>query len=353
LQLKYGAGDFQTTEPIHSLFGKLKGVNKIMEIQATQEYTGQARHMTNLVPLWKQALDFDTHLSGEGSTVAKVLTGQMKTKTHNRIFSGIAAVSNLGDHATWTNHPMSAANTYGAGRLAWDPSLAASDVTKEWTHLTFGNDEKVEKKVVPMMMRSLDVWENFTAPLGWGWHVGKAKVFGTQHYYMDMSAHNYQFVGANQEGIGVDRSCKNKGGYNCYYAEAIQKVYENKDTCPDKLLLQFHHVGYDYVLKDGRKVGDAIYEGFENGAVESAKFEDEWDTLKDVVDTKSTGLTFEEIKEKLHKAAEDARGFAKNGTEWFQVTRSGGIPQSFVREMNNHNKKAKSDKGFKFKKVKA
>jgi alpha-glucuronidase len=335
LQLKYGAGDFQSTEPVHALFGKLPSVNKIMEIQATQEYTGQAKHLANLVPMWKNVLDFDTYANGQGSTVAKVLTGHTKKNPSQRIFTGMAAVSNIGDDKTWTGHPMSAANTYGAGRLAWDPSLSGTDITKEWIDLTFGKNDRVEKTLLPMMMRSLDVWENFTSPMGWGWHVGKAKVFGTQHYYMDLSAHNYQFMRANKESIGVPRTCTPKGEcYNNYYNSPIKGVYGDVDKCPDKLLLHFHTVNYDHKLHDGRKVGDAIYQGYEHGAAESAKFVDEWDELKDVIDTKSTGMTFAEIKEKLHQAASDARGFAKNGTEWFETTRSGGTPPSFVRDMN-------------------
>merc|ERR1719181_1778368 len=102
LQLKYGAGDFQSTEPVHALFGKLPSVNKIMEIQATQEYTGQAKHVAHLVPMWQDVLKFDTFANGEKSTVATVLTGHLPPNPSRRVFSGIAAVSNIGDDKTWT-----------------------------------------------------------------------------------------------------------------------------------------------------------------------------------------------------------------------------------------------------------
>merc|ERR1719487_2462493 len=148
------------------------------------------------------------------------------------------------------------------------------------------------------MMKSLDVWQEFTAPLGWGWHTGKAKLWNTQHYY-------------------------NAGA---------RELCQTKASCPDNLLLHFHKVGYDYKLHDNRTVGDAIYEGYEHGAAESAKFVDEWNKLEEVINTKATGLTFAEIKQKLVQASIDARGFAKNGTEWFKTTRSGGVPQSFVRD---------------------
>src|SRR5690606_36216093 len=137
LEIKNGPMDFQVREPVSPLFGALEKTNVMMEFQVTQEYTGQQRHLCYLVPQWKEVLDFDTHARGPGSTVKRIVGGELYDTVHN----GYAAVSNIGDDENWTGHTLAQANLYGYGRLTWNPNLSAEQIAEEWIRLTFGNDE--------------------------------------------------------------------------------------------------------------------------------------------------------------------------------------------------------------------
>src|SRR5690606_21798952 len=117
LQIKNGPMDFQVREPVSPLFGGLERTNQILELQITQEYTGQQRHLCYLVPQWKEILDFDTYAKGPGATVGKIVSGAVFPMR----FSGLAGVSNVGSDPNWTGHTLAQANLYGYGRLAWDP----------------------------------------------------------------------------------------------------------------------------------------------------------------------------------------------------------------------------------------
>src|SRR5690554_3884911 len=150
LQIKNGPMDFQVREPVSPLFGGLERTNQILELQITQEYTGQQRHLCYLVPMWKEVLDFDTYARGEGSTVARIAAGAVVPMA----FSGIAGVSNVGSDPNWTGHTLAQANLYGYGRLAWNPGLSAERITREWAVLTFGHDPEVVQTVSSLLLDS-------------------------------------------------------------------------------------------------------------------------------------------------------------------------------------------------------
>ena len=174
LQIKNGPLDFQVREPVSPLFGALERTNQVLELQITQEYTGQQRHLCYLVPQWKEILSFNTYAKGADSQVKHIADGSL---WGNRL-SGIAAVSNTGNALNWTGHLLAQANLYGYGRLVWNPELSAEQIAIEWVRLTFGSDERVIAVITQMLMDSWGIYEAYTAPLGVGWMVNPGIIMG-------------------------------------------------------------------------------------------------------------------------------------------------------------------------------
>jgi alpha-glucuronidase len=164
LQVKNGPVDFQVREPVSPLLGRWKKPNQLLEVQITQEYTGQQRHICYLVPMWKEALDFDTYVKGPGSFVRRMCDGTLHSPAH----AGLAAVANIGDEACWTGNPMAQANLYGYGRLCWNPELSARQIAREWVDRTLGADPEVRDVAVSMLLSSRQTYEDYTAPWALG-----------------------------------------------------------------------------------------------------------------------------------------------------------------------------------------
>src|SRR4051794_21328896 len=164
IQIKQGPIDFQVREPASPLFGGLERTNMGIELQITQEYLGQQRHVCYTIPMWKDVLDFDMHANGKGSPVKQLVSG----KTFSRPVGGFVGVANVGRDANWLGHHFSMANLYGFGRLAWNPDLSSQEIAEEWTRLTFGNDSHVVNTIVKILSRSWPVYESYTGPLGIG-----------------------------------------------------------------------------------------------------------------------------------------------------------------------------------------
>lgn len=299
LQIKNGPMDFQVREPVSPLFGGLKGTNQVLELQITQEYTGQQKHLCYLVPQWKEVFDFDTHAKGDGSTVSKVVSGSV-TK---RPVGGVAGVSNIGDDLNWTGHLLAQANLYGFGRLAWNPDLSANTITEEWVKMTFGTDPDVVRTISDILLRSWRVYENYTAPLGVGWMVNPG-----HHYGPNVDGYEYSKWGtyhfADCKGIGVDRTVKTGTGYAGQYHRPQSEVYEYVETCPDELLLFFHHVPYTHRLKSGKTVIQHIYDTHFEGVEEAIRLRDAWQGLSDRIDSVRHGQVAARLREQVEHAKE-------------------------------------------------
>ncbi|MEU5100672.1 alpha-glucuronidase family glycosyl hydrolase [Streptomyces sp. NPDC021354] len=279
VQIKNGPIDFQVREPAHPLFGSLPHTNSVIELQVTQEYTGHAAHLCYLVPQWKEVLDFDTLKAGEGSTVARVVTGRVHPYSH----FGFAGVMNFGDARNWTGSHLAAANTHGYGRLSWNPDLSAQDLATEWTRMTFGNDPDVVKTVTALLRDSWRTYEDYTSPLGTGYltHPPDGSVTG----HLDPSpTTTTQFHKSNREGIGYDRTAATGNGYTKLYAPAIRDAYESPANCPEELLLFLHHVPYTHVLDNGKTVIQHIYDTHFSGAARVADMRTDWEGLRRRVD---------------------------------------------------------------------
>ena len=291
LQIKNGPMDFQVREPVSPLFGGMEATNQILELQITQEYTGQQRHLCYLVPQWKEILDFDTYSQGPGSTVSEVVS------------SGMTAVVNVGDDPNWTGHTLAQANLYGYARLAWDPHLGAERITREWITLTFGRDLKVLDTVSRMLLSSWEIYENYTTPLGIGWMCNP-----NHHFGPNVDGYEYSKWGtyhrADHFGIGVDRTVKNGTGYVGQYRPENARVYESQESCPQELLLFFHRVPYTYVLNTGKTLIQHIYDTHFLGVEQVRGLLASWKSLQGKTDDVTYRHVLGRLEEQLIHAIE-------------------------------------------------
>lgn len=296
LQIKNGPVDFQVREPVSPLFGAMPATNQMLEVQIAQEYTGQQRDLCYLIPWFKEILDFKMRLNAENDTVADYISGRA---CGNKL-CGIAAVCNTGGDYNWTGHDLAAANLYGFGRLSFDTSLSAERIAGEWIMQTFGGDEKTLEVVSDMLLSSWHTYEKYTAPLGVGWMVAQS-----DHYGPDVDAFEYSRWGtyhySDRNGLGVDRT-DGGTGYIRQYSEPLAELYGNTETCPDELLLFFHHVPYTHVLKSGETVIQHIYNTHFEGAEDVKRFIDAWSSLEGRIDRGA----FERVSERLSMQLENA-----------------------------------------------
>ena len=318
IQIKNGPIDFQVREPASPLFAALEKTNQAVELQITQEYFGQARHLVFLVPMWKEVLDFDLHASGPGTPVKALVAG----KTFRRPVGGFVGVSNVGRDSNWAGHHLSQANLYGFGRLAWNPDLSARQIAEEWTRLTFDHDPQVVDTIVSMQLASWRTYENYTGPLGaqtlteiTGNHYGPA---------VEASERNGwgQWHRADAQGIGMDRTLATGTGFIGQYRPPVAKLYESLDTCPDELLLWMHHVPYTHLLHSGKTVIQHIYDTHYLGAEEAEAFVRQWKSLRGRIDEPR----YIEVLARLEYQAGHAQVWRDAVNTWF--LRTSGIPDA-------------------------
>ena len=280
VQIKNGPIDFQVREPVSPLFAGLRRTNESIELQITQEYTGQQRHLCFLVPMWKEALDFDMRVDSNSTPVKDIVAGRV----FHRPVGGFVGVANVGMDAIWLGSPLAMANLYGFGRLAWDPNLSAEKIIDDWTRLTFGADPLVLKTIASLQLNSWHVYESYTGPLGAG---TLTNIVGN-HYDPgpESSEENGwgQWHRADHQGIGMDRTIATGTGYIGQYPPEVQRLYESLATCPDNLLLFFHHVPYPYALHSGKTVIQHVYDSHYDGADRARDSIAQWKTLEGHID---------------------------------------------------------------------
>jgi alpha-glucuronidase len=279
IQTKEGPIDFQAREPVSPLFGGLTQTSQAMELQITQEYTGQQRHLVYLAPMWKQVLDFDMRVGGASTPVKQILSGQ----PFHRATGGMVGVSGIGQQA-WLGSPLALANLYAFGRLAWNPDLTPEQIADEWTRQTISPDPAVVRTVTKMLMQSWPAYESYTGPLG----LQTLTDITGSHYgpNIESSENNGwgQWHRADHDGAGMDRTVTTGTGFTGQYSPDVAKIYESAATTPDDLLLFFHHVPYTYKLHDGKTVIQYLYDSHYDGAAQAAQFVTEWESLKGRID---------------------------------------------------------------------
>jgi alpha-glucuronidase len=280
IQVKHGPIDFQVREPVSPLFAALQHTSQAIELQITQEYTGQQRHMVFLVPMWKTALDTDLRADNRSTPVKEIVEG----KSFHQPLGGFVGVANVGLDTNWLHHPMAMANLYGFGRLAWNPNLTTDQILDTWTRLTWGNNSKVVSTIDELQRHSWHTYEQYTGNLGIG---TLTNILGFHYGPGIESAERNgwgQWFRADATGIGMDRTVATGTGYIGQYPPELAKVYEDVNTCPDDLLLFMHHVPYTHVLHDGKTVVQYVYDTHYEGAATAQTYAPRWQTLHGLID---------------------------------------------------------------------
>lgn len=310
IQIKHGPIDFQVREPVSPLFAALQHTNQAIELQITQEYTGQQRHMVFLVPMWKSALDTDLRAQDRYTPVKEIVEG----KSFRQPLGGFVGVANVGLDANWLHHPMAMANLYGFGKLAWNPDLTTQEIIDSWTRLTFGDNPKVVSTIDELQSNSWHAYEQYTGPLGMG---TLTNILGVHYGPGIESAERNgwgQWFRADNKGIGMDRTVVTGTGYIGQYPPELAKVYESLTTCPDNLLLFMHHVPYDYVLHDGKTLVQYVYDSHYEGAATAATYPIRWQELHGLIDDER----YSQILDLFIYQAAHAIVWRDAVTRWFQ-----------------------------------
>ncbi|WFE40864.1 alpha-glucuronidase [Micromonospora sp. WMMD998] len=323
LQVKFGPVDFQVREPVSPVIAAMPATRVAVELQVTQEYTGQQRHVCHLGPWWAEVLRFPPWGEG-GATVADVVAGDAG--------GGLVAVANVGDDPFWTGHPLAQANLYAFGRLAWDPRLDPGAILDEWIELTWlptttGDPELVRRTLHEIMDDSWRTYERYTAPLGVGFMVRPG-----HHYGPDVDGYEYTAWGtyhfADRDGVGVDRTRATGTGFTGQYPKPWSDVYESLERCPDELLLFFHHVPYRHVLHSGRTVIQHIYDTHFAGVEEVAAMRRRWQALAGAV----APAAYERVAERLDEQFRSAVEWRDQVNTYF--FRKSGVPDAHGRRIH-------------------
>jgi alpha-glucuronidase len=282
VQVKNGPIDFQPREPFHPLFGAMPKTPLVMEFQITQEYLGFATHLAYLAPLFKEALDADTRRKGVGSFVSKVVDGSLE----EHAVSGIAGVANIGNDRNWTGHPFGQANWYAYARLAWDHQLSSDSISDEWIRQTFTNHAPSVNRIKKIMGLSREAVVNYMTPLGLHHLMGYGHHYGPAPWYNTAPRADWNpvyFHVADSSGIGFDRTAKGSNALS-QYAPEVSMQWSNLSTCPEELLLWFHHVPWNHRMRSGQTLWQELCHRYASGVDSVRRMKSVWGQLKEVID---------------------------------------------------------------------
>lgn len=319
VQVKNGPIDFQPREPFHPLFGAMPQTPVMPEFQITQEYLGSSVHLVFLAPLFEECLKSDTHAKGEGSLVARVVDGTL----HNYRITAMAGVSNIGNVRNWTGHPFAQANWYAFGRLAWDPYMSSADIADEWIRMTFTNEPSALEIIKKMMLDSREIAVNYMTPLGLH-HI----MYSGHHYgpgpWVNRGRSDWTSVyyhRADTLGIGFDRTSKGSDAVSQYF-KPVRDMFENLNTCPENLLLWFHHLPWDYRLASGNTLWDEICFRYDGGVKSVKKLQTDWKKTEGIVDKDR----FDQVSALLVKQERDASIWRDGCILYFQTFSGRPLP---------------------------
>ncbi|MEB2785067.1 alpha-glucuronidase family glycosyl hydrolase [Algoriphagus persicinus] len=311
IQIKNGAIDFQPREPFHPLFGAINNTNVGMEFQITQEYLGQATQLVYLAPMWEEVLKTKTYRPTPNSTVASILEG----KASDQKLTLIAGVSNIGTDRNWTGHLFGQSNWYAFGRQAWDPSLESKQIAEEWISLTFGQKPEIVSKISDIMLASHVAAVDYMTPLGLHHIMGRSHHYGPGPWVMggraDWTAPYYHQ--ADSLGIGFDRTSSGSGALD-QYAPEIAKEWSDPHQIPEKYLLWFHHVPWDFKLKDGNTLWEGIAYHYDSGVNEVREMQATWASLESEIDPEE----FDHVRQLLKIQEEEAEWWRNSCLLYFQ-----------------------------------
>jgi len=353
IQVKNGPVDFQPREPFSPLFGALKKTSVMPEFQVTQEYLGQSIHLVFLATMWEECLKSDTYQEGTGSTVGRCTDGSIFPQKH----TAIAGVSNIGLDTNWCGHIFAQANWYAFGRLAWNNNLTSEQIADEWIKLTFsqfhsGNGGRPDFSngwtqnflniVKKMMLESREAAVNYMMPLGLhhifagDHHYGPGPWYAPKGLRPDWTPPYYHK--ADTLGIGFDRTNSGSNAVSQYH-EPLNSQFSDLNTCPEIYLLWFHHVPWDYKMKNGHTLWDDICYHYEIGLQQVREFQKTWDKTEPYVDKERFIL----VQSKLRTQCINAQVWKDGCLLYFQQFSRRPIPYDLERPVNNLNDLMKID----------
>jgi alpha-glucuronidase len=329
VQVKNGAIDFQPREPFHPLFGAMPKTPLMMEFQITKEYLGFATHLAYLGTMWQETLAADTMVQGRGSTVAKVVDGELHGYRH----TGMAGVANIGSDRNWSGSHFDQANWFAYGRFAWDPQADARTIAEEWVRMTFTNDGAFVKPVVEMMMGSREAVVDYMMPLG------LAHLFDTGHHYgpgpwvNDLKRADWNptyYHRADADGVGFDRGPAVKGrggsGATSQYAPPVAKIFADRRKVPEQFLLWFHHLPWDYKTRSGRILWDEMVWRYTHGVEVVGQMRKQWAALAPYVDAER----FAQVAAFLAIQEQEAQWWRDACIAYFQSINRRPLPPGFA-----------------------
>ncbi len=323
IQIKNGPVDFQPREPFSPLFGHMPNTQMMAELQITQEYLGFSNHLVYLLPLFKECLDSDTYCKGPGSTIAAITTGKTYPDAYRT--TAIAGVANIGRDENWCGHHFAQSSWYGFGRMAWDCSLSSEEIAREWIMQTFTSDPGFVGPVLEMMMSSREAAVDYMMPLGlhhifaWGHHYGPepwCEIPGARADWLPKYYHK-----ADAAGVGFDRTRSGSGNVDQYH-EPLASIYNDISTCPEELLLWFHHTPWDHTMSSGRTLWDELCHRYDRGIRTVQSYISTWEEMRPFVDRKR----WEEVKAKLEIQESDSRWWRDACVQYFQEFSGMEIP---------------------------
>ena len=323
LQVKNGPIDFQPREPFHPLFGAMPHTPLMLEVQITKEYLGFATHLVYLAPLFAETLGSDTFARGKGSTVAKVIDGSLFRYAH----TGMAGVSNIGSDRNWTGSDFDQANWYAFGRLAWDPLLPARQIAQEWVTMTFSTDPAFVAPVVDMMMGSREAAVDYMTPLGLHHQMARTTHYGPGPWVGDGSRADWTSVYFNRatvQGIGFDRTASGSDAVS-QYAQPVAAELADLRRVPEKYLLWFHHVPWDYRMASGRTLWDELVIHYSRGVRTVSDMRKTWSGLASFVDPQR----YAQVSAFLAIQEKEARWWRDASIAYFQSLSQRPLPAGY------------------------
>ena len=325
VQVKNGPIDFQPREPFHPLFGAMPKTPLMMEFQITQEYLGFATHLVYLAPLFEETLRSDTFAKGAGSTVARVLQGDVDPYA----ITGMAGVANVGTDRNWCGSVFACANWYAFGRLAWDPGKGSAEIADEWIRRTFTSDPAFVEPVKKLMLGSREAAVDYMTPLGLHHQMARNHHYGPGPWVSggpraDWTSPYYHR--ADKGGIGFDRGPSGSGAVSQYFPPVAAR-FSSLDSVPENLLLYFHHVPWDHRMRSGRTLWDELLVRYQAGVDAVRGMQAAWAGLARFVDPER----FDEVRAFLAIQEQEARWWRDACVLYFQTFSGRPLPEGYEK----------------------
>ena len=324
VQVKNGPIDFQPREPFSPLFGAMPKTPLMMEFQITKEYLGFATHLAYLAPLYEEVLDADTMVAGKGSTVAKVIEGELHGDHSRSGLTGMAGVANVGSDRNWSGSHFDQANWFAFGRLAWDPDTASQLIAEDWVRMTFSNDPAFVKPVVEMMMGSREAVVDYMTPLGLAHLMGTGHHYGPAPWISDLSRPEWNpayYHRADANGIGFERGPSGSNA-TAQYSPKVAALFADPKKTPENLLLWFHHVSWDHRMTSGRTLWDELVYRYDHGVEAVRQMRRTWDAQAGRVDPER----FAQVAAFLAIQEQEAKWWRDACVAWFQSISKRPLP---------------------------